>query len=828
VGVNGAPPQSTFQPLRAALRPPRAIVIIDGGDNWLGNAALGMYSCGRIWGGSGFILIPHHDGKISRSLRRLARAYDPDYVVTLPITVGQFEAIKPGALPLFVDGKPVEGADREAAIEELKDRPLNDRASRDARAIVARDCTPHRQWLPDRDGAGDTYLEQTEQLTASDYGGPFTSIEKFGPSQVSEVGVPPDLAGPWALAAALHVGFAQVLPPPLPEASPAEEAAITRLIEEALRPPSWEGFGGSVQEPEKPRWGSAWQPSETGLVKVGSWEGDQQPYLVVVGDTADDFALAQGWHVLFGKARWIPESQLPLTGPVERVAWFLRHDLVNDGMYRTKGPVLTSASVPLDQLEQLAEDWDDSRFMIMNPSGDAAEAGGPRPDPDLQVKCIPPDILNWDHGGRLVIREDYDLPLALPAQESDQGDISLLVDLPPLTPSDSVLRKVKRLTWQVDLHFTDATTPHTRGVSPRVLQSDDERRYESFVRHGRHGLTCFSGGWGFVAGGSTQIQAMAKPRLRLPGLYSWAQALAEDQDLIVRFSAAGHRVEILRRMWDSRAALAEDWAGSLRPIFLAFRKTEKMTRDAFPEGGGLVLASIGPVLSFAGMMSVVEASTDLQIRKLRSDIDRLCLIGVMRRGLALDCEACGRVGFIPVDAVSKINSCVRCGAQNNLTVDRWREPIKEPTWWYDLHEAARELLDADTGIAVLCSAYLRQSARSYADLSELEFFKHDNAVAEIDLLATRDDLVIIGEAKTTPGLGTRNQRVSKAQKLAMVAHVLHADQILLCTSAADNWPEIDVKAVKAAITNRFAAAPDQPIIRVITGLGTSEVNDLTL
>jgi hypothetical protein len=46
----------------------------------------------------------------------------------------------------------------------------------------------------------------------------------------------------------------------------------------------------------------------------------------------------------------------------------------------------------------------------------------------------------------------------------------------------------------------------------------------------------------------------------------------------------------------------------------------------------------------------------------------------------------------------------RCGAQNNSTVDRWRDPIEEPTWWYDLHAAARELLDADTGIALLCSA----------------------------------------------------------------------------------------------------------------------------
>jgi hypothetical protein len=122
---------------------------------------------------------------------------------------------------------------------------------------------------------------------------------------------------------------------------------------------------------------------------------------------------------------------------------------------------------------------------------------------------------------------------------------------------------------------------------------------------------------------------------------------------------------------------------------------------------------------------------------------------------------------------------------------------------------------------------LRQSARSYADLSELEFFTHDKAAAEIDLLASSDDLVIIGEAKTSPGLGTKTQRVSKVNKLAMVADVLHADQIMLCTSATDRWPDIDLKAVRDAIRSKFADAADQPRIRTITGLGTTEVADLT-
>jgi hypothetical protein len=116
--VKGAGPQPTFQALQPTLRPPQAVVVFDGGDRWLSNAALAVYTCGRIWGGSGFLLIPHHNGQVSRSLRRLVRAYDPDCVVTLPMTVRQAEAMNPGVIQLNLGGKRLEGAERAAAIEQ--------------------------------------------------------------------------------------------------------------------------------------------------------------------------------------------------------------------------------------------------------------------------------------------------------------------------------------------------------------------------------------------------------------------------------------------------------------------------------------------------------------------------------------------------------------------------------------------------------------------------------------------------------------------------------------------------------------------------------------
>jgi hypothetical protein len=65
-------------------------------------------------------------------------------------------------------------------------------------------------------------------------------------------------------------------------------------------------------------------------------------------------------------------------------------------------------------------------------------------------------------------------------------------------------------------------------------------------------------------------------------------------------------------------------------------------------------------------------------------------------------------------------------------------------------------------------------------------------------------------------------RDSKAEKLAMVARVLAADEILLCSSETGRWSQIDIVAVQAALSAQFADAPDAPAIRVITGLGGTD------
>jgi hypothetical protein len=49
-----------------------------------------------LWGGYGFIYVPHAAGVIHPALARILNAYDPDYLVEARYTHGDFEAMEPG------------------------------------------------------------------------------------------------------------------------------------------------------------------------------------------------------------------------------------------------------------------------------------------------------------------------------------------------------------------------------------------------------------------------------------------------------------------------------------------------------------------------------------------------------------------------------------------------------------------------------------------------------------------------------------------------------------------------------------------------------------
>jgi hypothetical protein len=91
--------QPDYVDARMTLRPARVAVVFDGGDDWQYWARLAIYAASQVWGGAGFILIPHRDGDVAPSLLEAASAYDPDHAVLLRITVRHLELVRPGVWP---------------------------------------------------------------------------------------------------------------------------------------------------------------------------------------------------------------------------------------------------------------------------------------------------------------------------------------------------------------------------------------------------------------------------------------------------------------------------------------------------------------------------------------------------------------------------------------------------------------------------------------------------------------------------------------------------------------------------------------------------------
>ena len=268
------------------------------------------------------------------------------------------------------------------------------------------------------------------------------------------------------------------------------------------------------------------------------------------------------------------------------------------------------------------------------------------------------------------------------------------------------------------------------------------------------------------------------------GLAEWARLLAGQLGLSFELSSAGRRAETLRQLWDAREDFVASMTGQLLPVLRAFQPSHAQSSVAYPGDEGVVLLNgvREGYLTFAGMVKL--AGEGVSVGALRDGVDALAARGVVRRGLVLGCGLCGRPSFIAIGNLAQVNQCSRCGAANDLAQKQWRYPVEEPSWFYDLHPVARELLADHGEVPLLLSRHLRSTSRRYDDVPELELRDASgNPVAEADLIAVCDDDVIVAEAKSNDALGGNAKEIRRAAaKRVRLADVLRADQIILATT----------------------------------------------
>jgi hypothetical protein len=562
-----------------------------------------------------------------------------------------------------------------------------------------------------------------------------------------------------------------------------------------------------------------------GLVSVGTGARSREPVLLVVGESANDFAAALAWDRLYGRAVWVPSDWSPVGDDQDAVdRQLLFHaSIIGPAAYRGHKVLVGSVSAADEKVSQVVQALHDAGAAL---GEGAAEQRRKHTEAVVagQISFRPVGVLHW------AVIDQFDQQYALPVNRDDEGGIVLVAPPPVPVITHPDLSRCESLGWQIDLDSWPSSMPRGRGLDGQALVAPGEDEHLTWVRSGRDGISYESHRYNFVAAGTPRLSQLARPRLRELGLREWAAHIAEQQGKSIELSDAGRRVEILRRLWGNREDLAATLAGPLLPVLRAFLVKAKATTDAYPNQEGVVLLSGARegYLTFNGMARLGGREEDPA--GLRRDIDRLLALRVLRRGMILDCGECERPAFIDVNELAQINTCPRCGARNELSQTRWRQPADEPTWFYDLHPAARELLAQNGEVPLLLPHHLRGKSRRYADAPELEL--HDRVtggpVAEADLVALDDDDLVTAEAKTTTALwGTPKEIRRAAAKRVTLAALLHADQIVLATTLP-KWDHSSVSALRNAVTGYRWPGERPPAIRIVTGLGTPDIADQRL
>lgn len=822
---------TNFPTIRMGLRAPRVAIAFRGDSAWHYWCRLAIHAATSVWGGSGFILIPYtDDGDVDPTLLQAASAYDPDYVTLLQINISQFEQAYPGILTFTSDvGEAVTADRRKTIIESCGDSPINDTAGHKARQKIVAACNPYRRRLTPS-GDLDEQVTLFNPLSPGDERA-FTLVSDIPEVATgSRLSCPEDWSGPIGVAVAARCGVAKV--PRLgdkPELDDEKRHHLLRWLfgTEGSGRPAWqmvlhENAAVSVDEAALP---TAFDATTHGLVTLqrqGPWRSPR--IALAIGDAAEDFALAFAWDRIYGRGIWLPSEISPIGDSEDSAATTsaLRL-LVSQRSHRDGGFSLVSTSIPRESLESVACELRMSDLIFLH------EEDRERNEREKNERVAIGGIDFGASGVRqLAVDEDWDQRHAVPVVENQEGTRTMMTPPPAPDVTHPDLARCRSLRWHVDIEFIPSRSPRGRGFDGHSFIAPDENAYMTWVRSARDGISFESHRWDFIGPGDSRLSQLARPRLRDLSLFEWASALTEQKGNSIQLSDAGLRVSILSRLWGSRDDMIDAIAGDMLPILRSFIPEKKRTRDAYPNGEGVVLSTGGPegYLTLEGM--VYQGGPKSNVEWTRNKVDDLLARTAMYRGLVLNCAICNRLSFIVIDLVSQANQCPRCGSVNQLRQELWRLPFGEPRWHYDLHPVVRELIRSDGEMPLLLARYLRSKSRRYTDTPEFEVCTPGRGrVAEADLLALSDEKLIVAEAKKISYLGKGRREIEDAaRKRIFLADALGADELVFATSK-DKWDNASLRAVTEVHANHSWQA-GAPKVRVITGLGRSSVMDHVL
>ncbi|MFE4544611.1 hypothetical protein [Arthrobacter sp. NPDC056727] len=790
----------TYTNAEIMLRPGRVAIMFSADDHWRRRARQAIAAAGNYWGGSGFILVPYqNDGTVEPKVMAAVHAYDPDHVVALRLTNEEWERV---SLPYTPDsGEKISPA----SPVHVLDLPTVDSVARRARDFVAKQCTPFRQAFPGDDEPRETltYID-AEVGPRSGWLAPVTRASGSILLAVSES---------WGSDAGLCLSIRTGIIPSAKEVvrgagrmEPDHGQMMKAALAERWSREFAEDLVANLNVNENATGSdvSFWFDEQAGGLASVRHRFSGEGGAIVIGDTAEDFALAYAYERLLGFGIWLSPGML-----AERNLSASIRSQVRLASERIEGQgerlLVTSSSCNEEELSGLAaqlkiETWD------VNPLN-AASTGEIE-----QITALPegmevgkPMLKAGLH--QLAVEEPFGLSQSVPAFTGPDSTLHLRVPMSTPTPARLLVHADQRSKpyWYVSVELTETAMPRGRGVPQAFVEPDQKRYSHNAVRSSRDGLSYHSQAGGLVLAGTSLASQLYRPKLKVLGMQPWVEAMAKQAEMDVVQSLPGMHAQLLARRLGGRNSLVSMVSGQYHPALQMFAtktgtRSAQSSRQVFPRHDGVVLGS-EPYPSFQALSRVLPG---VGPREIRDWIDGLAQAGLLWRGFILNCSDCSRPSFVRVEHLGQRFECQRCLAVNELSAARWRADTNEPPWFYDLHPSFRELMATNGDVGLFAARSLSQGTREYADTAELEFHKVGTrgSVAEIDLIAHVDGEVFLVEAKSNGRLGSNSKEArAAAKKKVEIALAIRADKIILATTAqtlATSARELLQSAVRTA------------------------------
>ena len=809
--------------VHTALRAPRTVIVFPAESaDWRYWARVAMYSAGSVWGGHGFVLAPEFEGRVNNSVLTAIAAYDPDYVVSLQPTMGQLDKVQPGYIDKQLTTLDFPESARDRLRADLARHTISFETAESARKQVTNVCSSYRMWFDGEPGI----TEREYGLSLPPGNGALTNAAATRlPADPPCFGVRPDLVDDFGVALQAHFGTLQdptaVATTPL--SNDDERGAVRWLLNQRLTTQSSAPPGpaldlsltyGATNGP------SAWDTTRVGLVDVSNGHNTGHQQTLILGDTADDFALALIVDRLYNSGTWIPHRWWQEgTGPHADIVLDELHGAISLARPHGVGAwIVASASLDEDAVadfrdaivQQPSRFWTKSEQLSVSHKS-IAVAG-------LDAALTYPPTGKHHLG----IDRQFTSRTSFPVIRDASGSVTLAsTPAPPLILHERLIG-VPDLSWQVDIDIPDTPIPPSRTVPTTTLLHPDEQQMTTWLRSSRDGLSYEALSYGLVPAGAAPEDRVVRPRVRKPSLGAWAHARASLQGLSVETSAAGRHAELLQTLLGSRSALIRVFCGDLRPVFAEFLTNGQTTRDRYPHGEGCVIKNRTGYLHLTGIADFAG----IPLAAAREQCDDLLKHRVLTRGLILACEVCTDLAFVTVDRLGQINECLRCGQGNEFVQQRWHLPNDEPRWFYDLHPAATALTQENGDVPLLLAHYLKSKSRqprTYTDTAEFVLKSGAKAIAEADLLALIDGKLIVAETKCADDLDSNGDRRAAANKRVILSAAFDCDEIILATTQ-NRWNNASINAMSYAVGNHeWSRQP--PRIRRIESLGSGDVTD---